>query len=249
MSPGRTRSPAPRVPAAGGFAVKHLQVQRARIRSAWRRPSGRGLRRGGQHLLPPPRSERERGTEETGRAPSMTSAARGARRTREKGRGRPQPRGRRSPGRGRGAERSPPAPRRPGPPVPEPHEPLPRAPGGRSPPGPRGGGGRRGCCAGCSAPAVLTGAGRGARGPQGAERGRGEAIRAGGGARSGEGRPRGAVPAVGRRLLLRGPLGAGRPPLCPRPRPLPPRSQLSASFPPLFRSSPEIQDGGAEPVT
>lgn len=100
---------------------------------------------------------------------------------------------------------------------------------------------------------------RGSRGPRrgrtgtadGGGEARGEAHMAGGGARSGEGRPRDAVPAVGRRLLLRGPLGAGRAPQCPRPRPrpLPPRSQLSAFFPPLFRSLPEIQDGGAEPVT
>lgn len=60
-------------------------------------------------------------------------------------------------------------------------------------------------------------------------------------ARGGEGRPRDAVPAVGRRLLLRGPLGAGRAPLCPRPRPLPaafPAQRLLSPAFPLLTGDP-----------
>lgn len=96
-------------------------------------------------------------------------------------------------------------------------------------------GGAAGRAPAVPAPAGLrpgggTGAGSAARGTRGWRRGPREAHMA----RGGEGRPRGAVPAIGRRLLLRGPPGAGRAARCPRPRPLPPRSRLGAVFPPAF---------------
>lgn len=151
-------------------------------------------------------------------------------------------------------------------PAPHPHEPLTRAPPGlprREPLRTRELRDRRGCLprTGCSCPCSADTAARTQPGGRGPGRAHGDCRRRRRGPRGGahgrrRRRPqrRGAAPGRGtcgrRRLLLfRGPPGADRAPPCPRPRPLPPSSGLSAFFPPLFRSSPDIQDGGAGPVT